>query len=204
VLCVYGVNCIVVPLVLGTVVRALSWGWWNYLPGGLTGVVCAGVACWREEVPRLYRYKVIAGQGTQRAGNPGQETTRETGGLTLSDKSTTYVLVAQLTLSQFPYSLLPAAVGWMVGLAWRADLLPGEMGRWRIPGWMVGRGGLGKESRRSREERERYEGLRRRLEEEGSARDGMRMASGSEALTESREARRGITGQVREYFSGIF
>lgn len=76
--------------------------------------------------------------------------------LLLSDKSTTYLIAAQLALSQFPAMLLPAAVGWMTGLAWRAGLLPGlsptttassaagaahpsrARAPWRIPAWMVG------------------------------------------------------------------
>lgn len=197
-MCVFGVNCVVVPLVLSTVVRVLSLGRWNYLPCGLTGVVLAAIACWREEVPRLYRYKVVTGRDITSGEQPS--------GLTLSDKATTYVLAAQLALSQFPYSLLPAAVGWMVGLAWRGDLLPGGTARMRIPGWIVGEAGLGKEGRRSREERERYEGLRRRLEEEGSTGDGMRASGSGAGFTQSsgESRRRGVTGQVREYFRGVF
>ena len=47
------------------------------------------------------------------------------------------------------------------------ELFPARLGRWRVPAWIVG------ESAKSKE-RGQYEGLRRRLEEEGSAADGMK------------------------------
>jgi len=65
--------------------------------------------------------------------------------------------------------LLPSALGWIVGVAWRAELLPGlspGASGFRVPAWMVGeqerRTGNGNGSG----ERERYEDLRRRLEGE--------------------------------------
>jgi hypothetical protein len=42
----------------------------------------------------------------------------------------------QLALSQFPSSILPAAVGWAVGYAYRNEVLPATS--WRMPAWMVG------------------------------------------------------------------
>lgn len=62
--------------------------------------------------------------------------------------------------------------------------------------WVVGEG------RRERE-RERYEGLRRRLEEDNAGRDdGMRQ---NVPVTAAEDAgrRRGIVGQVGEYLRGV-
>ncbi|KAJ5606194.1 hypothetical protein N7510_008975 [Penicillium lagena] len=96
--------------------------------------------------------------------------------LLLSDKSPTYLIAAQLALSQFPCTLLPALVGWVVGVAWRAELLPGlspSSHGFRVPAWIVGE----RETRNAASgnvgagaaERERYEDLRRRLEGEAAS-----------------------------------
>lgn len=183
------------PTLLSTVVRLVSWGRWNYLPGGMTGVVFAALAVWGEEVPRLYRYKIVTGSPDPRSGS------NDTPGVILSDKTTTYVMAAQLALSQFPYSLLAASVGWIVGLAWGGDLLPGRMNAWRIPRWLLGDFGA-----KSAAERERYEGLRRRLEEEGGRSDGMR-ASGVDGMIDAVDGearRRPMMRQVADYFRGAF
>ncbi|EPS33616.1 hypothetical protein POX_a01390 [Penicillium oxalicum] len=104
----------------------------------------------------------------------------------LSDKTTTYLVAAQLALSQFPFMLLPSAIGWFIGMAWRAELLPGlspAAHGFRIPAWMVGdrdrRAGSGigvpgvggglDGSGSGASERERFEDMRRRLEGEASA-----------------------------------
>ena len=155
----------------------------------------AGLAVWGEEVPRLYRYKIVTGSPNPKSGSA------DAPGMVLSDKSTTYVMAVQLALSQFPYSLLPAAVGWVVGLAWAGDLLPGRMSTWRVPRWVMGEFGA-----KSAAERERYEGLRRRLEEEGGRSDGMR-ASGVEGMinaVDGEARRRPMMRQVADYFRGAF
>ncbi|PWY87564.1 hypothetical protein BO70DRAFT_332559 [Aspergillus heteromorphus CBS 117.55] len=99
--------------------------------------------------------------------------------LLLSDKSTTYLVAAQLALSQFPGMLLPAAVGWCVGWAWRMEVLPlpGLGGTWRVPAWVVGekeRGGNsnGNGNGGAGGAEGRYEDLRRRLEGEAVAARG--------------------------------
>lgn len=103
--------------------------------------------------------------------------------LLLSDKIITYLVAAQLALSQFPAMLLPSAIGWVVGMAWRAELLPGlspGSHGFRVPAWIVGeqgqRGGAagtsgaaGAGGSGSAAERERFEDLRRRLEGEVAA-----------------------------------
>ncbi|KAL2823894.1 hypothetical protein BDW59DRAFT_162863 [Aspergillus cavernicola] len=98
--------------------------------------------------------------------------------ISLSDKSTTYLIATQLALSQFPYMLLPSVVGWIVGVAWRADVLPlaaGSGGGWRVPGWFVGEERV-MFSLSTRGERGagvgdggRFENMRRRLESEAAA-----------------------------------
>jgi membrane associated rhomboid family serine protease len=174
-------------VLLGTLLSILTVGRWNYIPAGLTGLVFACLAAWREEVPGLYRWKILLPVGSG----------RDKKGVMLSDKSTTYLLATQLALSQFPYNTVPALVGWVVGTAWVGDLLPGRMSRWRVARWVVGEGKRDKE-------RERYEGLRRRLEEDNAGRDdGMRQNIAPTAA-EDAGRRRGFGGQVSEYLRGIF
>ena len=181
---VYWINVALVPTVC-LVMKIGTLGSYNYIPSGLVGVVFACLSAWGEEVPRMYRYKVQTGSGVGGQDPPG---------VVLSDKSTTYLLASQLALSQFPYQLMPAAVGWMVGSAWMGELLPGRLGRWRVPAWVVG------ESVKSKE-RGQFEGMRRRLEEEGSAADGMRNVSDQQTARGSDE-RRGFFSQLGGYFTG--
>jgi len=185
---VFWVNLLIVPVSV-VVLKVGTLGWYNYLPAGFTGVVFALLAAWAEEVPRIYRYKVTTGT----SGGSGNEAP----GVVLSDKSTTYLLASQLALSQFPYSLLPAAVGWTIGTAWMGELLPGGLSRWRLPAWMVGEAG-------KRKERGQFEGLRRRLEEEGSSTDGMRNVSdqvGAGRGQDSERERRGFGRTILGYFT---
>lgn len=74
------------------------------------------------------------------------------------------------------------------------ELLPGGLGRWRIPSWIVG-------ETSKRKERGQYEGLRRRLEEEGSSADGMRNVSDNVDRVEG-SGRRGFGRQILGYFTG--
>jgi len=179
-------NVAIVPSMC-LLLKALTLGSYNYIPSGLTSMVFACLALWSSEVPRLYRYKIITGSGTSQGSSPP--------GITLSDKSTTYVLAAQLALSQFPYNLVPAAVGWIMGSAWEGEMLPMGLTRWRVPAWVVGE---------SRQKRGQFEGLRRRLEEEGGSTDGMRNVSDQTGSTsEGRETgARGWGRQVAGYFTG--
>jgi hypothetical protein len=188
---VFWVNLLLTPVLL-VFLKLGTLGWYNYLPAGCTGVVFALLAAWADEVPRIYRYKVATG-GSAVASSAGQD--GHESGVMLSDKSTTYLLAAQLALSQFPYSLLPAATGWAVGTAWVGELLPGRLGRWRVPAWMVGESS-------ARKERGQYEGLRRRLEEEGSSADGMRHVTERVAGGRQAGARRGFGSRFVGYFTG--
>ncbi|KAJ4525163.1 hypothetical protein HRR83_000834 [Exophiala dermatitidis] len=191
--------------------KTASLGVYNYIPAGLTAVVFAALSAWREEVPRLYRYKIVTGGPKPTTTSPSssssddasssapqaQTQTQQLPGITLSDKSTTYLLAAQLALSQFPYQLMPAAVGWVVGSAWMGELLPGRLNTWRVPAWMVG------ETSKTKH-RGQFEGLRRRLEEEGSSADGMRNVSDNVHQQQGAQddTRRGFGRQILGYFTG--
>ncbi len=115
----------------------------------------------------------------------------------LSDKSATYLLATQLALSQFPGSAVAAAVGWLVGYAWRSEILPGAA-RWRVPTWFAGKE-VG--------EGHRYEGLRRRLEGESTvaaAASGVDGRLGGNAGGEGRRQRRTLGTQILDQFRGAF
>jgi hypothetical protein len=103
-------------------------------------------------VPHIYKYRI--------ATSIYQSPNDQFQGITFSDKSYRYLLALQLAFFQWPGSILAALVGWVVGYAWRMEVLPRSMMRWRIPGWIVGI----RTPRRSQE----FEGLRRRLEDEST------------------------------------
>lgn len=184
----YGL-CMIGIVSASIVLKILSIGWWGYVPSGPSALVIAIVVVWRREIPRLGGFKLLLETDDQRlrAG-----TAR---GVELSDKWTIYMLAAQLTLSQFPFGLLPAVVGLLVGNAWVEELVPGGLVRWRIPAWLVGEDG------RHKAERGHYEGLRRRLQEED--RDGMREVTtgGTATMNPDQVGRRGFLGGVGRYFT---
>ncbi|OJJ49420.1 hypothetical protein ASPZODRAFT_129874 [Penicilliopsis zonata CBS 506.65] len=160
------------PLLLAMVVRPLSLNTLNYLPSGPTAIVFALLAQYYASIPHTYRYRISTKADAPDAHAPEGTSSTSSKYLTLllSDKSTTYLVAAQLALSQFPAGLLPAVTGWVVGLAWRADLIPCTS--WRVPAWMVGekvRTGNTSGSGGSTGNTERYRDLRRRLEGETAA-----------------------------------
>ncbi|KAL4958409.1 hypothetical protein BDW69DRAFT_47047 [Aspergillus filifer] len=178
------------PLLLTLVIRPLSLGKIDYLPSGPTGTIFALLAQYHASIPSTYRYTIsTTNSSSSSASTPSpptssqdnqqhqpphpQEQEKKSLSLPLTSKSTTYLIAAQLALSQVPYMLLPAVTGWIVGLAWRAELLPFAAGTgsgsWRVPGWVVGEEGgclFAARVGASRGE-EGYDGLRRRLESEG-------------------------------------
>lgn len=129
----------------------------------------------------MYKYRL--------ATSPASETPAR--GPVFSDKSYTYLLALQLSLSQFPGSLLQASVGWMVGYIWRNDLLPSRISTWRVPGWTVGM----KSTKKGGE----FDGLRRRLEGEATA--GTTNSETSEGGADGRR-RRTLGGQLVDQFRG--
>lgn len=148
------------PFLMALVIRPLSFNTINYLPSGPVATLFALLAQYHALIPHTYRYRI---------GTSISAETSPTKGITLllSNKSTTYLLAFQLALSQFPYMLLPSVTGWFVGLAWRAEVLPGVSMNWRVPAWVVG-----ERERVSRGEEGRFEDLRRRLEGEVVAAGG--------------------------------
>ncbi|KAI8935320.1 hypothetical protein NX059_007905 [Plenodomus lindquistii] len=155
------------PLILTFVLRPLTFGQINYLPAGPTSILFALLANYYAAIPYTYRYKIspwAASESTSQSSSTPQSNTQAASrlwqrSLTLTSKSLSYLPPLQLALSQFPGSLLAAAVGWAVGTAYRRDLLPGAA-RWRVPGWVVGE-----------EKKKEFEGLRARLDAERE-RDG--------------------------------
>jgi hypothetical protein len=170
------------PLFLALLLRPLSFNNLNYLPSGPTASLFALLAQYYVTIPHTFRYRI----GTTPSDSPADADQQPKPpppslSLLLSDKSTTYIVASQLALSQFPAMILPAVLGWIVGVAWRAELLPGlspVSSGFRVPAWIVGeterRTGAGNDSG----ERERYEDLRRRLEGEVASASGLEGASG--------------------------
>ena len=176
-------------------------------------MVFALLAQYYASIPHTFKYRIsTTGGSTGRQVNPSQNegnannNSKRSLTILLSDKSTTYLVAAQLALSQFPASLLPAFVGWAVGTAWRADILPGSRS-WRVPAWIVGE----KESRRptgsssaasgngDAEDGERYADLRRRLDAASAAAAQQGASSGVEGSSGQSQRR-----PLLERFRGVF
>lgn len=140
---------LLLPPLLLLVLQTLSFGRFNYLPAGPTPLLFAILAQYHAAIPPMYTYHIGTASPTP---DPPQIPSAT---ITLTSKSTNYFLPLQLALSQFPSSILPAFVGWLIGNAYRRELLPWTS--WRVPGWLVGQSG--------RRDARRVEALRRRLEE---------------------------------------
>jgi hypothetical protein len=172
------------------ILRPLSGGLFNYVPAGPTPLIFAVLAQFHAIVPHMYKYRV--------ATSASPPTDEPFAGLTLSDKSFRYAVALHLSLLQWPGSLLGAAVGWVVGQAWREGLLPSAFVRWRLPGWLLGlkpqrRGGGGE-----------FEGLRRRLEGENGAATAGATATGVQGRRSEdagqAERRRTMGQQIMDQF----
>jgi hypothetical protein len=182
----YCITALIPPLLLTLVLRPLSFNTLNYLPAGLTPVIFAILAQYHAAIPHEYKYRMAI------SASPPENAPFV--GLTFSDKSYTYLLATQLSISQFPGSLLAAAVGWVIGYVWRNDALPGAVTQWRVPGWMLGI--------ETQKRGEGFEGLRRRLEGENSTNV---TATGSDGQQAGEVGRRRTLGrQVLDQFRGVF
>jgi hypothetical protein len=174
------------PTILAFLIRPLSFNTINYLPAGLTPIIFAILAQYHAAIPHIYKYR-LAASASPPANTPFV-------GLTFSDKSYTYLLAIQLSLSQFPGSLISAIVGWTLGYSWRNDVLPGVITQWRIPGWLVGI--------EPQKRGEGFEGLRRRLEEENT---NAATATGADGRLGGDVGRRRTLGrQLLDQFRGAF
>ncbi|KAJ5504188.1 hypothetical protein N7463_007062 [Penicillium fimorum] len=206
------------PILLALLIRPLSFNNLNYLPSGPTATIFALLAQYHATIPYTYRYRIGSTSSPTTTNNTSNNTSNDSSAdnttpatqpkpptlsLLLSDKSTTYVVAAQLALSQFPAMLLPSALGWIVGVAWRAELLPGlspASTGFRVPAWVVGeqerRGGSDSGSGSGGAEGERYEDLRRRLEGEVAASASGLEGSGGQAQRRANNAGEGGGGFV--------
>jgi hypothetical protein len=175
------------PILLTAILRPLTWGVFDFLPAGPTPIRFAILAQYHAMVPHTYQYKVALSTGAP-ANND------DVPGVAFSDKSTKYLVALQLALFQWPGSLLGAGVGWLVGQAWRSELLPAALSRWRVPAWVVGM--------RGEKSSDRFEGMRRRLESEGAstgAASGAQQQAGAEA-----NRRRTMGQQLLDEVRGAF
>ncbi|KAI1171332.1 hypothetical protein F4777DRAFT_63902 [Nemania sp. FL0916] len=186
VLVTFLLTSIISPLLLAVVLRPVSLGLLNYLPAGPTPIIFAVLAQYHAMIPYIYKYRIA----TSISGSPDDQFQ----GLTFSDKSYRYLLALQLALFQWPGSIFGASMGWIVGYAWRMEIFPRSLMRWRLPGWIVGI----RTPPRSRE----FEGLRRRLEDESTP---TAATTGLQGQTGSAPERRRTTGQqLMDQFQGAF
>lgn len=177
---------LLLPPILITILRPLSLNAINHLPAGPTPFIFAVLAQYHAAIPTVYKYRIATSDVSQTSSssNAGQSL-----GLVFSDKSLIYLLAGQLALSSFPGSALAAGVGWLVGVAWRGEWGPAVWSRLRVPGWMVGE--------KKAEMGAGFEGLRRRLEGEGSG-------SGVDGRREGEARRRTLGRGILDQFRGAF
>ncbi|KAL0470232.1 hypothetical protein QR685DRAFT_247782 [Neurospora intermedia] len=171
-------TAIIPPIFLTVVLRPLSFGVLDYIPAGPTPILFAVLAQYHAMIPQIYKYKVAL------SANTPSNASDDTSGFIFSDKSTRYLMALQLALFQWPGSLLGAVIGWVVGYLWRNDLLPAAVARWRVPGWVVGL--------RAHKRNDRFDGIRRRLEDEGASTG---VATGAQPASEGEGNRRRPLGQ---------
>ncbi|PBP16141.1 hypothetical protein BUE80_DR013188 [Diplocarpon rosae] len=179
------------PMLLALFLRPLSLNTFNYLPAGPTPLIFSLLAQYHAVIPHVYKYRIAASPYLAPSTRPSTFT-----GLTFSDKSYVYLPAIQLALSQFPGSLLSAVVGWVVGYFWRNEVLPGRLTRWRVPGWVVGE--------KKRRGGSYFEGLIRRLENEGGVAGEEQVATGSDGRlgSEAPGRRRTLGRQLMDQFRG--
>lgn len=180
----YIITSVVTPTLLTLFLRPLTAGLFNYLPAGPTPLIFAVLSQYHAIIPHIYKYRMALTTSSP-------STSEDAAGVTFSDKSYRYFLALQLALFQWPGSLLGAIVGWIVGYAWRSDLLPSALTRLRLPGWVVGM--------RTPKSSQEFEGLRRRLEGENAT---SATASGVQGQDDTEAGRRRTFGQVLEQVSG--
>lgn len=174
--------------------RPLSRGFLNYLPAGPTPVIFAILAQYHSMVPLTYQYRVSTSAKAPRPDAAAQQLADEPMAVSLSNKSFQYALALHLAVLQWPGSVLGAAVGWLVGYAWRTELFPQAVTRWRLPGWLVGRPS-------PRRDTAQFERLRQRLEGEGDAVAGASTGTrGADGLGRRRTMGQQILHQVQEAF----
>lgn len=122
---------ILIPPIVMVLLRPLTGNNFNYLPAGPTSLLFAILAQYHAAIPYTYRYRIATSLATA-----VDHDNEERNGILVTSKSISYLVPIQLAISQLPGSLIPAFIGWIVGYAWRAELLPFPSSRWRIPKWL--------------------------------------------------------------------
>ncbi|KAK9322730.1 hypothetical protein V1517DRAFT_124898 [Lipomyces orientalis] len=111
----------------------------NYLPPGPTPIIFTALALYHDMIPSVYKFRISSSpppaesDDTQSSSSSSAPSTSTPHAITLSDKIFVYILSAQLALAQMPASLICAFTGWLVGVLWTREVLPGR--NWRIPEW---------------------------------------------------------------------
>lgn len=142
----------ILPPITAFVLRLLTGGvFFDHLPAGMTAIIFGLVAQYHAAIPYTYRYRV--------GGLSSANESTSSDAILLTSKSLSYLPPLQLALSQLPGSLISAAVGWLVGYAWRLDLLPFPTTKWRIPAWILG-------GSRKSQGKEQVERMRQRMTQE--------------------------------------
>ncbi|KAL8926328.1 MAG: hypothetical protein Q9172_001837 [Xanthocarpia lactea] len=162
-----------IPPTFLALLRPITFSTLNVLPAGPTPLIFALLAQYHATIPTIYKYRLLLSSSS-------------TDALTLSDKSLVYLVAVQLALSSLPGSLISAAAGWVVGVAWRRDMGPEIWTTWRVPAWLIG----GKQGRGGD-----FERFRRRMEGEGRGTGSA--ADGNEGEASQRGLGRGILDQFR-------
>ncbi|KAF6237776.1 hypothetical protein HO173_003977 [Letharia columbiana] len=175
---------LLLPPIVTTMLRPLTFGAVNHLPAGPTPLIFALLAQYHAAIPTIYKYRIVTSKSPSTSSSASEEQ-----GPVLSDKFLVYLLAGQLALSSFPGSAIAASVGWMVGVAWRGEWGPGAWGRWRVPGWVVGE--------KKANTGQGFERLRRRLEGEGSG-------TGADGRSEGEARRRTLGRGILDQFRGAF
>ncbi|RMY27397.1 hypothetical protein D0866_10179 [Hortaea werneckii] len=167
------------PILLATIIRPISGAYINYLPAGPTPILFALLAQYHAAIPYIYKYRLSSPI-------PATGSSEREHGLELTSKATSYLLPLQLAFSQLPGSAIAAGIGWVVGFAYRREVLPGAA-RWRVPSWVIGDSG----------QKERYASLRRRMEGEAGRATGIQTQRQGEGAR-----RRGMVGGLIDQFRG--
>lgn len=175
---------LLLPPIVTTMLRPLTFGAANHLPAGPTPLIFALLAQYHAAIPTVYKYRIVTSKSPSTFSSSSEDQ-----GPVLSDKFLVCLLAGQLALSSFPGSAIAASVGWMVGVAWRGEWGPGAWGRWRVPGWVVGE--------KKASTGQGFERLRRRLEGEGSG-------TGADSRTEGEARRRTLGRGILDQFRGAF
>ncbi|KAF3187889.1 hypothetical protein TWF225_004103 [Orbilia oligospora] len=190
---------LITPFLLAIIFRPLTLWRMNYLPPGPTPLIFAILAQFHATIPSTYKFRLllpISPSPPPPEATPSLQVAREESepSITLSDKFYVYIVAAQLAVSQFPGSLVGAAVGWIAGYAWRAEVVP--WGRWRWPIWLfekrgVNDGGSG------------YGELRRMARGEGEQGTGVQQVGEGQEQGDG-EGRRPLSTQILDQFRGGF